>query len=84
MDADVVIAGAGIAGITSAYFLQEAGYKVIVLEEKTIASGATGQSTGVLWYGSGLNLVSSIQKFGKKMPKSCGRKATEPSKRLEK
>lgn len=64
MDADVIVVGSGIAGMTSAHFLQEAGYKVIVLEENTICSGATGQSTGVLWYGSGLNLVPTIEKFG--------------------
>lgn len=65
MDADIIIVGSGIAGISSAYFLKEAGYKVIVLEKNTISSGATGQSTGVLWYGSGLNLVPSIKNFGK-------------------
>lgn len=64
MDADIIIVGSGIAGITSAHFLQEAGYKVIVLEENTICSGASGQSTGVLWYGSGLNLVPSIETLG--------------------
>lgn len=64
MDADIIVVGSGIAGITCAHFLQEAGYKVLVLEENTISSGATGQSTGVLWYGSGLNLVPTIEKFG--------------------
>lgn len=64
MDADIIIAGSGIAGMTCAHFLQEAGYKVLVLEEKTISSGATGQSTGVLWYGSGINLIPTIEKFG--------------------
>lgn len=64
MDADIIVAGSGIAGITCAHFLQEAGYKVLVLEENTISSGATGQSTGVLWYGSGINLVPTIEKFG--------------------
>lgn len=69
MDADIIIVGSGIAGISSAYFLQEAGHKVIVLEKNTISSGATGQSTGVLWYGSGLNLVPSIENFGEKNAK---------------
>lgn len=64
MDADIIVVGSGIAGITCAHFLQEAGYKALVLEENTISSGATGQSTGVLWYSSGLNLIPTIEKLG--------------------
>lgn len=64
MDADIIVVGSGIAGMISAHFLQEAGYRVLVLEEKTISSGATGQSTGILWYGSGINLIPTIEKFG--------------------
>jgi len=84
MDVDVVVVGAGIAGISSAYFLQEAGYKVIVLEEKTIASGATGQSTGILWYGSGLNLLPSIDNFGEENARTLWKESDEAIRGMKK
>jgi glycine/D-amino acid oxidase-like deaminating enzyme/nitrite reductase/ring-hydroxylating ferredoxin subunit len=43
--ADVVIVGAGISGITTAYLLSKAGKKVVVLEDGRIASGETGRTT---------------------------------------
>jgi glycine/D-amino acid oxidase-like deaminating enzyme len=45
-ETDVVIAGGGIAGLTCAYLLKQAGYKVIVLEKNTIGSGTTSKTTG--------------------------------------
>jgi tRNA 5-methylaminomethyl-2-thiouridine biosynthesis bifunctional protein len=38
---DVIIIGAGIAGSSSAYFLNRAGLKVLVLEKNTICSGGS-------------------------------------------
>lgn len=43
---DTVIVGGGIAGITSAYLLKQAGQKVAVLEKYTIGDGTTGHTTG--------------------------------------
>ncbi len=45
-ETDVVIIGAGIAGLTSAYLLKKAGLKVIVLEKDTIGAGVSGHTTG--------------------------------------
>jgi glycine/D-amino acid oxidase-like deaminating enzyme len=42
---DVVIVGAGIAGITTAYLLSKSGKKVIVIEDGDISSGETGRTT---------------------------------------
>lgn len=42
---DVIVIGAGMAGLLIAYFLQEQGKKVLVLEAKTIASGQTERTT---------------------------------------
>jgi glycine/D-amino acid oxidase-like deaminating enzyme len=64
-NADIVIVGGGIAGISSAYHLSKAGYKVVVLEKDEIGSGATGASSGVLYYGSGTNFVPAIEMYGK-------------------
>ncbi len=42
---DVIIIGAGMAGILTAYYLQEQGKKVLVLEANEIASGQTERTT---------------------------------------
>ena len=47
-DADVCVVGAGIAGLTTAYLLAEAGQSVIVLEDGEIGSGETGRTTAHL------------------------------------
>lgn len=43
--ADVCIIGAGISGITTAYYLTKRGYKTIVLEKDEIGHGVTGHTT---------------------------------------
>ncbi|UOR04857.1 FAD-dependent oxidoreductase [Hymenobacter aerilatus] len=45
---DVVVVGAGIAGLTTAYLLGKAGKRVAVLEDGEIASGETGRTTAHL------------------------------------
>jgi glycine/D-amino acid oxidase-like deaminating enzyme/nitrite reductase/ring-hydroxylating ferredoxin subunit len=46
--ADVVVIGAGIAGLTTAYLLGKEGKKVVVLEDGEIASGESGRTTAHL------------------------------------
>lgn len=62
---DVVIVGAGIAGISCAFHLQNAGYKVLVLERDEVGAAATGASSGILYYGSGGNFVEAVERYGK-------------------
>ena len=45
---DVCIVGAGIAGLTTAYLLTQAGRQVVVLEDGEIGSGETGRTTAHL------------------------------------
>jgi glycine/D-amino acid oxidase-like deaminating enzyme/nitrite reductase/ring-hydroxylating ferredoxin subunit len=45
LNADVCIIGAGITGLTCAYFLCKEGKNVIVIEDGTIASGETARTT---------------------------------------
>jgi tRNA 5-methylaminomethyl-2-thiouridine biosynthesis bifunctional protein len=45
----VAVLGAGIAGSATAYALARRGHKVTVYEEKTIASGASGNPAGLLY-----------------------------------
>ncbi len=46
--ADVVIVGAGIAGLTTAYLLTQEGRRVVVLDDGPILSGETGRTTAHL------------------------------------
>ena len=46
--ADVVIVGAGIAGLTTAYLLACEGRRVVVLDDGAIASGESGRTTAHL------------------------------------
>jgi glycine/D-amino acid oxidase-like deaminating enzyme/nitrite reductase/ring-hydroxylating ferredoxin subunit len=47
-DADVVVVGAGIAGLTVAYLQAEAGRSVVVLEAGRVGAGVSGHSTAKL------------------------------------
>lgn len=60
--ADVVVIGAGVAGITTAFELRARGYDVIVVEQRFPGYGATGRSSGAVWLqtaatGTDLNLA---------------------------
>ena len=45
IECDVLIIGAGIAGILTGYFLRESGKNVIIIERNRIASGNTKKTT---------------------------------------
>jgi len=46
--AEVIIIGAGVHGASLAFHLAKRGVKVIVLEKKFVAAGATGRSSGLV------------------------------------
>lgn len=47
--ADVVVIGGGIAGISTAYFLSEAGVRdIVVLEQAAVGAGASGRAAGIM------------------------------------
>lgn len=48
LDCDVCIIGAGYTGLSSALFLSEAGFKVVVLEAAQVGFGASGRNGGQL------------------------------------
>ena len=45
---DAIIIGAGVIGVSIAFHLAERGVKPLILERKTVASGATGHSSGLV------------------------------------
>ncbi len=45
---DVVIVGAGVIGLSTAYFCAAAGLRVLVLERESVASQASGAAAGIL------------------------------------
>ena len=62
--ADVAIVGGGIAGVATAYFLAKAGARVIVLEARGIAEGASGRNAGFLLAGVAENFVAASRRYG--------------------
>lgn len=62
---EVCIIGAGIAGVTAAYALAQAGVKVIVIEGSKITSGTTGFTTAKITAQHGIIYDELIQTFGK-------------------
>jgi gamma-glutamylputrescine oxidase len=55
VEADVVVVGAGFAGLSAAIELAERGFKVVVLEADRVCSGASGRNGGqvIVGYASG-------------------------------
>ncbi len=45
-EADVCVVGAGYSGLSTALFLAEAGFRVVVLEAATVGWGASGRNGG--------------------------------------
>ena len=46
--ADVIVVGAGVQGASLAFHLARRGVRVLVVERRTIAAGATGRSSGLV------------------------------------
>lgn len=76
-EADVVIIGGGITGLTAAMLLSEAGKKVILLEALQIGLGTTGNSTGNLYITVDEYLSGIKKKWGADMMKAVAHSRTE-------
>lgn len=61
---DVVIIGAGLTGLMSAYYLRAAGLKVAIFDAVSIVKGTTGYTTAKITSAHGLIYNFLIQKFG--------------------
>lgn len=83
INADITIIGAGITGISSAYYLNKAGYNTIVIEQEEIGSAATGASSGLLFYGYGTDFQDAIKLFNKDKAKLFWDESRETMKIIE-
>jgi glycine/D-amino acid oxidase-like deaminating enzyme/nitrite reductase/ring-hydroxylating ferredoxin subunit len=61
---DTCVIGAGISGLSTAYFLSKQGQKVAVLDDGYICSGETGRTTGYLTWVIDDGLTNIINFFG--------------------
>lgn len=72
--ADVVIIGSGITGCSAAKALLEtSNHKVVLLEARSISSGATGRNGGHLTSSAVEDYPMLVQQFGKPMAKKIAR-----------
>lgn len=63
---DVIVVGAGMAGILTAYFLKQEGRDVLILEADRPLSGQTGRTTAKITSQHGLKYAKLIKKLGRK------------------
>ena len=64
-DADVVVVGGGITGLTTAYLLAKAGKSVVVLERGRCAATDTGHTSAHLTMVTDVRLSELVKKFGR-------------------
>lgn len=69
IESDVCIIGAGIFGITCAYYLTNLGFKVTVLEKDFVGSKTTGHTTGKITSQHGLFYRYLTDSYDKKFAK---------------
>lgn len=66
IEADICIIGAGIFGLTCAYYLSNLGFKVVVLEKDNIGEKTTGHTTAKITSQHSLFYDYLINSYGKK------------------
>lgn len=66
IQADVAVVGAGITGLSCAYFLKRSGMTVAVVDKDSVGGGTTGRTTGKVTSQQGLIYAELVDKLGKK------------------
>lgn len=69
IEADVSIVGAGIFGLTCAYYLSNLGYKVVIIDKFGIGEKTTGHTTAKITSQHGLFYSYLVSSYGKKFAK---------------
>ncbi len=71
LQCDFLIVGAGITGISLAYFLHKKGIRnVVVIDKDFVGSGATGRAAGILVPNTEIDLETLAKRHGKKLASS--------------
>lgn len=63
--ADVAVVGAGVTGIAAALWLARAGVRVVVVEGREIAAGASGRNAGFVACGTTGSYAAAIARHGR-------------------
>lgn len=66
---DVLVIGGGMAGVLTAYYLQEQGRQVVLVEGNTIGSGMTANTTAVITAQHDMPYKDMIKYYGEKKAK---------------
>ena len=72
VEADVVVVGAGISGLTTGLLLQRAGRRVVVIDMHGVATGTTGHTTGKVTSQHGLIYARLVEERGRETARLCG------------
>src|SRR6187200_1013939 len=64
INADVLVVGGGVTGITTAYLLKKAGLTVALIDRERVASIDTGHTTAHLTYVTDVQLQELAHNFG--------------------
>lgn len=83
MKVDVVVVGAGIAGLSAGYLLKRAGKSVAVLEKSCIGQGVSGNTTGKVTSQHNLHYAMLQKQFGAKKARLYAQANQEAIERIE-
>src|ERR1700704_5538266 len=65
VEADVVVVGAGVTGLSAAYLLAKAGKQVVVLERDRCARNDTGHTSAHLTMVTDARMAELVKRFGR-------------------
>lgn len=67
---DVLIVGAGMSGMISAFRLSQAGYRVLIVDQNGVGSGSTAANTGLIQYMSDAGMHEYAKLIGPAVAKA--------------
>ena len=81
-EADVVVLGAGLAGLATAFELVRSGRRVVVLEASSVATGPSGADLGHVSTGLGMPYTRAMARFGAEAARTIWEWSRESHERL--